>query len=137
MAPTVARPRAEQTVPAQRRAPRQHAATAAVQAALTESGCILVDTTATTTGCTVSFYDARSLGRAVEVIAAAAVRAGDTGLADRARQAGPGAWTVTAHPQAWEGPEGDPRAAGSRSSTTWRLGIPLADLVPTASALLV
>ena len=38
-------------VPAQRRAPRQQAAVAALDAALQESGCILVSTTVAETGC--------------------------------------------------------------------------------------
>ncbi|NAZ83468.1 hypothetical protein GTR02_16750 [Kineococcus sp. R8] len=123
-------------VPSPRRAPRHHAAVAAIGAALEESGCILVGVTATDAGCVVGFYDARSLGRAQEVIVAAAKRNDDLDLVDRARQSGTGAWKVTAAPQAWRGPDGDPRGAGVRSSTTWHLDIPLDDLVPVASALM-
>ncbi|WP_432496305.1 hypothetical protein [Kineococcus gypseus] len=127
---------ARATVPGPRRAPRQTAAVAAIDAALEESGCILVATTATDAGCTIAFYDARSLARAVDVLASAAVRNGDEALAARAHQHGAGAWRVTAQPQAWAGPDGDPRAAGQRSSTTWELQLPMADLVPAAAALL-
>ena len=127
---------ARPTVPGPRRAPRHTAAVAAIDAALSESGCILVETSATDAGCTIAFYDARSLSRAVEVIASAAVRTGDDALASRARQHGAGAWRVTARPQSWAGPDGDPHAAGQRSSTTWHLQVPLADLAPAASALL-
>jgi hypothetical protein len=123
-------------LPAQRRAPRQQAAVAALDAALQESGCILVSTSVAESGCALAFYDARSLGRAVDVIASAATRAGDAGLAARARQQGGAAWRVTAQPQAWDGAQGDPDACANRSSTTWRLDIPLADLVPSAAALL-
>ena len=123
-------------LPAQRRAPRQQAAIAALDAALQESGCILVSTAVAEAGCTISFYDARSLGRAVDVIASAATCAGDAGLAARARQQGGDAWKVTAQPQTWSGAEGDPDACDNRSSTTWRLDIPLTDLVPSAAALL-
>ncbi|WP_328295126.1 hypothetical protein OG218_20845 [Kineococcus sp. NBC_00420] len=123
-------------VPAQRRAPRQQAAVAALDAALQESGCILVSTTVVETGCTIAFYDARSLGRAVDVIASAATASGDTALAARARQQGADAWKVTAQPQTWDAAEGDPRACDIRSSTSWRLDIPLSDLVPSAAALL-
>ncbi|MGI4893662.1 MAG: hypothetical protein ACRYF3_00945 [Janthinobacterium lividum] len=123
------------TVPGQRRAPRQHAALAAINAALAESGCILVFTSPTETGCVVAFYDARSLARAVDVISSAALRSGDESLSARARQHGSDAWRVTAQPQAWAA-EGDPHAAGNRSSTTWTLDIPAVDVVPTAAALL-
>lgn len=127
---------ARTAVPGPRRAPRHHAAVAAIDAALTESGCILVSTTGTSAGAVVAFYDARSLGRAVDVISSAAQRAGDAGLSSRARQQGTAAWKVTAQPQTWSGAEGDPHGAGNRSSTTWHLDIPLDDLVPTAAALL-
>jgi hypothetical protein len=123
-------------LPAQRRAPRQQAAVAALDAALQESGCILVSTSVAETGCTIAFYDARSLGRAVDVIASAASRAGEAALAARARQQGSDAWKVTAQPQSWSGAEGDPDACDNRSATTWRLDIPLTDLVPSAAALL-
>jgi hypothetical protein len=123
-------------VPAPRRAPRHHAAVAAIGAALEESGCILVGVTATDEGCVVGFYDARSLGRAQEVIVTAAKRNDDPALAERARQSGARAWKVTAAPQAWRGPDGDPRGCGVRSSTTWHLDIPLDDLVPVAGALM-
>jgi hypothetical protein len=123
-------------VPAQRRAPRQQAAVAALDAALQESGCILVSTSVAETGCTIAFYDARSLGRAVDVIASAATAVGDSDLAARARQQGRDAWKVTAQPQTWDGAEGDPDACDIRSSTSWRLDIPLTDLVPSAAALL-
>lgn len=136
MTVTTVRSDARAAVPGPRRAPRHHAAVAAIDAALAESGCILVSTTATTDGAGVAFYDARSLGRAVDVISAAAQRAGDAGLSSRARQQGAAAWKVTAQPQTWAGPEGDPHSAGNRSSTTWHLDIPLDDLVPTAAALL-
>ncbi|WP_432494322.1 hypothetical protein [Kineococcus auxinigenes] len=124
------------TVPGPRRAPRQSAALAAIDAALAESGCILVATSATDTGCSIAFYDARSLSRAVDVIASAAADCGDEALAARARQRGADAWKVTAEPQSWTGPDGDPHTAGQRSSTTWNLQVPLADVVPAAAALL-
>ncbi|WP_432485484.1 hypothetical protein [Kineococcus esterisolvens] len=127
---------ARASVPGPRRAPRQSAAVAAIDAALHESGCILVATSATDAGCTIAFYDARSLARAVDVIASAAAGSGDDELAARARQHGTGAWKVTAQPQSWAGPDGDPHAAGQRSSTTWNLQVPRADLVPAAAALL-
>ncbi|WP_041292137.1 hypothetical protein [Kineococcus radiotolerans] len=133
---TASRADRAQQLPTQRRAPRQQAAVAALDAALQESGCILVSTSVAEAGCTLAFYDARSLGRAVDVIASAAARAGDAGLAARARQQGGAAWKVTAQPQTWNGTEGDPEACGNRSSTSWRLDIPLTDLVPTAAALL-
>ncbi|WP_432561363.1 hypothetical protein [Kineococcus sp. SYSU DK003] len=137
MSVTTARSTATNRVPAPRRAPKQTAAVAALDAALQESGCILVSTSVVETGCTIAFYDARSLGRAVDVIASAATRAGDEGLAARARQRGNHAWKVTAQPQTWAGPAGDPDACDNRSSTTWRLDIPAADVVPSAAALLV
>ena len=136
MSVTTVRNDSRTTVPAPRRTARHHAAVAAIDAALGESGCILVSTTATSAGCVVAFYDARSLGRAVEVISSSAVRSGDHALASRARQQGSDAWKVTAQPQTWAGPDGDPRTAGNRSSTSWALDIPLDDLVPTAAALL-
>ena len=124
------------TVPSPRKAPRHQAAVAAIGAALGELGCIIVDTTTSDSGCTVAFYDARSLGLAVDVIASAASTVGDTDLAARARQTGVQAWKVTAGPQSWTGPDGDPRSADIRSSTSWHLEVPLDDLVPTAAALL-
>lgn len=136
MAATTLRAASSAQLPTQRRAPRQQAAVAALDAALQESGCILVSTAVAESVCTLSFYDARSLGRAVDVIASAATRAGDAGLAARARQQGGAAWKVTAQPQTWNGAEGDPDACDNRSSTSWRLDIPLADLVPSAAALL-
>lgn len=133
---TTARPAVDHRVPAARRAPREQAAVAALDAALQESGCILVSTSVVDAGCTLAFYDARSLGRAVDVIASAAQRAGDADLARRARQQGSAAWRVTAQPQTWAAPEGDPDACDNRSSTTWRLDIPASDVVPSAAALL-
>jgi hypothetical protein len=134
---TTARHTADTRIPAARRAPREQAAVAALDAALAESGCILVSTSVADAGCTISFYDARSLGRAVDVIASAAQRAGDDDLASRARQRGSAAWKVTAQPQTWSGAEGDPDACDNRSSTTWRLDIPASDVVASAAALLV
>lgn len=134
---TTARQAVDRRIPTPRRAPREQAAVAALDAALQESGCILVSTSVVEAGCTLAFYDARSLGRAVDVIASAAQRAGDGDLARRARQQGSAAWKVTAQPQAWAGPGGDPDACDNRSSTTWRLDIPAADVVPSAAALLV
>lgn len=136
MSVTTARPADHARVPAPRRAPREQAAVAALHAALVESGCILVSTEVSDGGCTVSFYDVRSLGRAVDVIVSAALRAGDSALAARARQQGGDAWKVTAQPQTWSGAEGDPDACANRSSTSWRLAVPAADVVPTAAALL-
>ncbi|MCI2239852.1 hypothetical protein MO973_37180 [Paenibacillus sp. TRM 82003] len=130
------RTEARASVPAPRRAPRESAALAAIDAALAETGCILVATSATEAGCSIAFYDARSLSRAVDVIASAATRCGDDALAARARQRGAGAWKVTAEPQAWSGPDGDPHTAGQRSSTTWNLQVPQSDVVPAAAALL-
>ncbi|WP_432511385.1 hypothetical protein [Kineococcus sp. SYSU DK001] len=123
-------------IPAARRAPREQAAVAALDAALAESGCILVSTSVADGGCTIAFYDARSLGRAVDVIASAALRAGDDALASRARQQGGGAWKVTAQPQTWSGAGGDPDACANRSATSWRLDIPAGDVVASAAALL-
>ena len=136
MSVTSVRTDSRAAVPAPRRAPRQQAAVAAIDAALQESGCILVAASPTADGATVAFYDARSLGRAVEVIASAAVRSGDDALAGRARQHGGAAWKVTARPQTWAGPQGDPADCVDRSSTTWQLDIPMDDLAPTAAALL-
>ncbi|MEZ0491279.1 hypothetical protein AB2L28_03410 [Kineococcus sp. TBRC 1896] len=136
MSVTTARPAGHTRVPAPRRAPREQAAVAALHAALVESGCILVATEVSEGGCTVSFYDARSLGRAVDVIVSAALRAGDAALAARARQQGGDAWKVTAQPQTWAGAGGDPDTCANRSATSWRLQVPAADVVPTATALL-
>ncbi|GAA0297573.1 hypothetical protein [Kineococcus aurantiacus] len=136
MSVTTTRTAGSTRVPAQRRAPRQQAAVAALDAALQESGCILVSTSVVETGCTIAFYDARSLGRAVDVLADAATRAGDDQLAARARQRGSAAWKVTARPQTWAGAAGDPDACDNRSATTWHLDIPAADIVPSAAALL-
>lgn len=136
MSVTTTRTAGTHRVPAPRRAPREQAAVAALAVALQESGCILVSTSAAETGLTLSFYDARSLGRAVDVLAEAAQRAGDAGLAARARQRGSAAWKVTAQPQTWAGAGGDPDACDNRSATTWQLQVPTADVVASAAALL-
>ncbi|MFB9378541.1 hypothetical protein ACFFKU_07150 [Kineococcus gynurae] len=116
---------------------RAAAATATIRTSLEESGCILVGAAPSAAGCSIAFYDIRSLHRAVEVIATAATRAGDGELAGRARQRGGSAWSVTAVANQWLGPDGDPARASTRSSTSWYLEVPQADLVPVAAALLV
>ncbi|GAA4969381.1 hypothetical protein [Kineococcus glutinatus] len=149
MSVTTATPRAAARAgaPSTRRADRrQNAASAALTAALGDSGCIVVSATvvpvadatgnAVATACEVDFYDARSLWRALDVMTSAARATGEPQLAARAGQRGEGAWRVTAGPQTWYGEDGDPAQAAARSHTAWRLTVPGDDLVAVAAALL-
>ncbi|PPK97298.1 hypothetical protein CLV92_104117 [Kineococcus xinjiangensis] len=116
---------------------RHHAAGAAIAAAISDSGCIVISTTVSDSGCVVEFYDARSLSRALDVMAGAARAIGEDALASRAAQTGADAWRVTAGPQSWRGEDGDPRQAATRSHTAWKLTIPGDDLAVVATSLLV